>query len=193
MFQLRVVARVRGFTWDLHPLNSLADFSCHFSDTRGYFMPISCQFLRLRNGSFWSSVFGEMPSMRKHLFVREGARRTAFLSAKGAHKGRPYQLSIVLTLMEAIALGVVHRTLRRRESRGPQQEQRLGQIQDRYNPGSRCHRRDAGKGWQEEVAPVLYSRHPCFSGRVCALRFRTLSRQSISHSARIGGTREPGA
>ena len=25
----------------------------------------------------------------EHLFVRGGARRTAFLSAKGAHKGRP--------------------------------------------------------------------------------------------------------
>ena len=44
LFQLRVVPRVRGFTWDLHPLNSLADFLCHFSDIRGYFMSTLCQF-----------------------------------------------------------------------------------------------------------------------------------------------------
>ena len=44
LFRLRVVPRVRGFTWDLHPLNSLTDFVCHFSDINGYLVPILCQF-----------------------------------------------------------------------------------------------------------------------------------------------------
>ena len=44
LFRLRVVPRVRGFTRDLHPLNSLADFLCHFSDINGYLVPVLCQF-----------------------------------------------------------------------------------------------------------------------------------------------------
>ena len=37
LFRLRVVAHVRGFTWDPHPLNSLTDFLCHISDICVYF------------------------------------------------------------------------------------------------------------------------------------------------------------
>jgi len=46
LFQLRFVPQVRGFTWDLHPLDSLAGFSRQLGDKEGCFVPIWCQFLK---------------------------------------------------------------------------------------------------------------------------------------------------